>query len=139
MLPQPMSPHLCTPSLIPSAAIRGSRCSVRIEDEEASHSTPVERRLVAILAADIEGYSRLMHENEEATLATLLSHRQMIEGLVATAHGRITGTAGDSVLAEFASILDAVHCGVAIQLALSNANAALLPARRMSLRMGINV
>jgi class 3 adenylate cyclase len=62
---------------------------------------PVERKLVAILAADVEGYSRLMHEDESRTLSTLSSHRAAIDELVEKFRGRISGTAGDSVLAEF--------------------------------------
>jgi hypothetical protein len=80
-----------------------------------------------------------MHEDEEATLATLSSHRAIIDALIATGRGHITGSAGDSVLAEFASIIDAVHCGVGIQQALAKANAALAPERRMELRIGINL
>jgi hypothetical protein len=80
-----------------------------------------------------------MHEDEEVALATLSSHREIIDGLIAAAHGRITGSAGDSVLAEFASIVDAVHCGVAIQQSLSKANADLSAERRLELRIGINV
>jgi adenylate cyclase len=98
-----------------------------------------ERKLAAILAADVEGYSRLMHENEEAALTTLSAHRAIIDGLIAARRGHITGSAGDSVLAEFASIVDAVNCGVAIQQALTRPNAALAPERRMELRIGINV
>ncbi len=100
---------------------------------------PLERKLAAILAADVEGYSRLMHADEEATLATLTAHRAIIDTLIAAGHGRISGTAGDSVLAEFASVIDAVHCAVAIQQALHKANAGLLEERRMYLRVGINV
>jgi len=100
---------------------------------------PLERKLAAILAADVEGYSRLMHEDEEATLATLTSHRAIIDTLVAAGRGRISGTAGDSVLAEFASITDAIQCAVAIQQALHKANAGLPEDRRMRLRIGINV
>jgi hypothetical protein len=80
-----------------------------------------------------------MHEDEEATLATLSSHRATIDALIAAGRGHITGSAGDSILAEFASIIDAVHCGVAIQQALGRANAALDPDRRMELRIGINL
>jgi hypothetical protein len=80
-----------------------------------------------------------MHEDEEATLATLSSHRAIIDALITAGRGHITGSAGDSVLAEFASIIDAVHCGVAIQQALGKANAALAPERRMELRIGINL
>jgi len=80
-----------------------------------------------------------MHENEEAALTTLSCHRAIIDGLIIARRGHITGSAGDSVLAEFASIVDAVNCGVAIQQALTKANAALAPERRMELRIGINV
>ncbi len=100
---------------------------------------PLERKLVAILAADIEGYSRLMHEDEEQTLATLTAHRTIIDDLIAAARGEISGTAGDSVLAEFPSVVDAVHCAVAIQQALVAANEALPEGHRMMLRIGINV
>jgi adenylate cyclase len=100
---------------------------------------PLERKLAAILAADVEGYSRLMHADEEATLATLTTHRAIIDSLIAAGHGRISGAAGDSVLAEFASVSDAVHCAVAIQQALHKANAGLPEERRMYLRIGINV
>ena len=68
---------------------------------------PLERKLVAILAADVVGYSQLMHDNEERTLATLTSHRAIVDELIANGRGEIAGTAGDSVLAEFASVVDA--------------------------------
>jgi class 3 adenylate cyclase len=100
---------------------------------------PLERKLAAILAADVEGYSRLMHEDEEATLATLSSHRSVVDELIAAGRGRISGTAGDSVLAEFASVVDAVRCAMAIQQALERANRVLAADRRMLLRIGINV
>ena len=100
---------------------------------------PLERKLAAILAADVEGYSRLMHANEEATLATLTSHRTIVDDLLARGNGRICGTAGDSVLAEFASVADAVTCAVAIQQALHKANAGLPEGERMDFRIGINV
>jgi hypothetical protein len=83
---------------------------------------PVERRLAAILAADVEGYSRLMHGDEEATMATLFARRALVDELIGRHRGRIANTAGDGVLAEFASILDAVHCAVEIQEALEQAN-----------------
>ena len=80
---------------------------------------PLERRLAAILAADVEGYSRLMHGDEEATIATLSARRAVVDQLIGGHRGRIANTAGDSVLAEFASVLDAVHCAVEIQEALA--------------------
>ena len=100
---------------------------------------PLERKLVAILAADVAGYSRMMHANEETTLATLSAHRGIIDELISAGRGVISGTAGDSVLAEFASVVDALHCAVAIQQALYRANADLPVAHQMSLRIGINI
>jgi adenylate cyclase len=100
---------------------------------------PLERKLAAIMAADVVGYSRLMHEDEERTLATLTSHRSIIDGLILAARGDIFGTAGDSVLAEFPSVVDAYQCAVAIQQALARENAKLPEAHRMLLRIGINV
>ena len=100
---------------------------------------PLERKLVAILAADVEGYSRLMHDDEEAALATLTAHRAIIDERIEAGRGEISGTAGDSVLAQFASVVDAVRCAVSIQQALYKANELLASERRMLLRIGINV
>jgi class 3 adenylate cyclase len=100
---------------------------------------PLERRLAAILAADVEGYSRLMHGDEEATMAALSAHRALVDELIARYRGRIANTAGDSVLAEFASVLDAVRCAVEIQAALEQANDAEPEGRRMRFRIGVNV
>lgn len=97
----------------------------------------LERRLVAILAADVEGYCRLMHDDEEATMAALSSRRLVIDNLIAEHRGRIANTAGDSVLAEFASVLDAVTCAVEIQKAMAEANEAA-PDRPMRVRIGVN-
>lgn len=93
----------------------------------------------AILAADVEGYSRLMHADEEATLATLSARRAVIDELVLRHRGRIANTAGDSVLAEFASVLDAVRCAIEIQEALAEANDGEPEARQMRFRIGLNV
>ena len=82
----------------------------------------VERRLAAIFAADVAGYSRLMEQDEVGTLRTLTAHRQTMDRLIAEHGGRIANTAGDSVLAEFPSAVDAVQCAVDIQHALSQAN-----------------
>ena len=90
----------------------------------------VERKLAAILCADVYGYSRLMGGDEEATLVTLTAHRKIIDSLIEQRHGRFVNSAGDSVLAEFASVLDAVNCAVDIQGALKVENARLSPARR---------
>jgi class 3 adenylate cyclase len=91
------------------------------------------------MAADFEGYSRHMHEQEELTLATLTSHRAIIDRHIAACRGEIAGTAGDSVLAEFASVVDAVRSAVAIQQALAKANEPLPEESRMQFRIGINV
>jgi adenylate cyclase len=100
---------------------------------------PLERRLVAILAADVEGYSRLMHGDEEATMAMLSSRRAVVDQLIGRHRGRIANTAGDSVLAEFMSVLDAVHCAIEIQEALLRANDSEPEGRQMRFRIGINV
>ena len=82
----------------------------------------LERRLVAILAADVEAYSSLMHLDEEATMSMLSARRAVVDALIAERRGRIANTAGDSILAEFGSVLDALSCAVAIQNAMEDAN-----------------
>src|SRR5262245_46639100 len=99
----------------------------------------VERKLAAILAADVQGFSRLMDAEEEETLHTLNAHRAVIDALIQQHRGRIVGTAGDSVLAEFASVLDAVRCAVEIQHQLKTRNAGLPAHRCMEFRIGINL
>ncbi|HEX4112530.1 MAG TPA: adenylate/guanylate cyclase domain-containing protein [Stellaceae bacterium] len=100
---------------------------------------PLERKLVAILAADVVGYSRLMGLDEEGTLATLSAHRTIADALIAAHGGRICGTAGDSLLAEFASVFASVDCAVEIQRDIAAANHELSEDRRMWFRIGINV
>jgi adenylate cyclase len=102
-------------------------------------SASVERKLAAILSADVAGYSRLMGEDEVGTLRTLTAHRAVMDPLISQHRGRIVGTAGDSVLAEFASVVDAVQCAVEIQQSLRANNAELPIPRRMEFRIGINV
>lgn len=99
----------------------------------------LDRRLVAILAADVEGYSRLMAMDEEAALATLSAHRAAVDELIVAYRGRIANTAGDSVLAEFASVVDTVRCAVRMQQEVAARNAGLPEAQRMAFRIGINV
>jgi adenylate cyclase len=100
---------------------------------------PLERKLVAILAADVAGYSRLMGIDEEGTLSRLSAFRLVTDGLISQHGGRICGTAGDSVLAAFGSALAAVQCAVDIQSELAHSNIALEEDRRMEFRIGINV
>ncbi len=99
----------------------------------------MERRLAAILAADVVGYSRLVGEDEEGTLRTLSAYRDVIDGLVAECRGRIFGRAGDSVIAEFASPVEAVRCAVELQRELGERNADRPDDRRMEFRIGINL
>ena len=99
----------------------------------------MERKLTAIFAADVYGYSRLMGQDEEATLRTLTTHRNLIDYAIAQHHGRFVNSAGDSVLAEFASVVEAVSCAVEVQSALKAENANYPPERRMEFRIGVNL
>jgi adenylate cyclase len=83
----------------------------------------LERKLTAILCADVFGYSSLMGEDEEATHRTLTAYRKLIDSLIEQHHGRFVNSAGDSVLAEFASVVNAVQCAVEIQNTLKGENA----------------
>ena len=98
-----------------------------------------ERRLVAIFAADVEGYSRLMGADEVGTLNDLTQRRNILDSLIASRRGRIANTAGDSVLAEFGSAVDAVQCAVEAQAAFSQANMGLSPDRHINFRIGVHV
>jgi TolB-like protein len=99
-----------------------------------------ERRLAAILAADVAGYSRLMGADEEGTLAVLKSARaESIDPKIAEHRGRIVKTTGDGMLVEFASVVDAVPCSVAVQQAMAERNADTLEERRVEFRIGINL
>ena len=100
----------------------------------------IERRLAAILAADVAGYSRLMGQDEVATLRALKAHRrELVDPTIARHHGRIVKTTGDGMLVEFASIVDAVGCAVSIQRGMIGRNEAVPEDRRIVFRIGINV
>ena len=99
----------------------------------------VKRKLAAILSADVKGYSQLMGEDEEWTLRTLNTYKGLIRNLVGEHRGRVVGGAGDSILAEFASVVDAVECAVEIQQVLRAKNAILPETRKMDFRIGINL
>ena len=99
----------------------------------------VERRLSALLAADVEGYSRLMGADEEGTIKSLGRCREVIERAILAFHGRFIGSAGDSVLAEFASPVDAVRCAYEIQQSLWAINSDVPAHRRMNFRIGVNL
>jgi class 3 adenylate cyclase/pimeloyl-ACP methyl ester carboxylesterase len=99
-----------------------------------------ERHLAAILAADVAGYSRLMGSDEDGTLTRLKDHRSKVWNPALARHrGRIANTAGDSILAEFGSVLDAVGCALAVQKAMLEQNAEVAPDRRLEFRIGINL
>jgi len=98
----------------------------------------LERKLTAILCAAVYGYSRLMGEDEEGTLRTLSACRKITDSLIERHHGRFVNSAGDSVLAEFASVVEAVTCAVSIQTALRAENAELPMGRQTQFRIGVN-
>ncbi|GAG18340.1 unnamed protein product, partial [marine sediment metagenome] len=97
------------------------------------------RKLCAILSADVEGYSRLMGEDEDATIRTLTSYRKLMSTLIQKHRGRVVDSPGDNLLAEFLSVVDAVRCAVEIQEELRVRNAELPENRRMQFRIGINL
>jgi len=99
----------------------------------------MERKLTAILSADVKGYSRLMGEDEEATIRTLTAYREEMAAIIQQHRGRVVDSPGDNLLAEFASAVDAVQGAVAIQKELKTRNAELPANRQMEYRIGINV
>ncbi len=98
-----------------------------------------DRKLTAILSADVKGYSRLMGEDEDATVLTLTAYRGVVASLIQKHRGRVVDSPGDNLLAEFASVVDAVRCAVEIQEELKTRNAELPENRRMEFRIGVNL
>ena len=103
-----------------------------------SDSTP-RRKLAAILAADVVGFSRLMGENEDRTLRNLKACRSLTDEAIVAHHGRIFGSAGDSVIAEFASPVDAIVAAVEFQRNLRDRNTEVAPEDQMQIRVGLNL
>lgn len=97
------------------------------------------RRLAAILSADVEGYSRLMGDDEEATIRTLTTYRTAMANLIQRYRGRLVDATGDNLLAEFTSVVDAVNCAVEVQRELAERNAELPDNRKMKFRIGVNL
>ena len=97
------------------------------------------RKLTSIFSADVVGYSRLMREDEEATVQTLIFYRATISDLILKHGGRVVDSPGDNILAEFSSVLDAVNCSIVIQRELSKTNAELSENRKMLFRIGLNI
>ncbi len=115
----------------------------RIHNEDSKSdfmdSQNVKRKLTAILSADVKGYSRMMGEDDVATVQTLKDCRKIMASAIEAHHGRIVDSPGDNLLAEFASVLDATQCAVKIQQALDRQNARLPENRKMKFRIGINL
>jgi adenylate cyclase len=105
---------------------------------EGRKDPKVSRRLTAILAADIAGYSALMGVNEEITVGDLKANQAVILPMIADHGGRVIDTAGDGILAEFPSVLSAVKCALCMQKTMAERNASIEPARRMQFRIGVN-
>jgi adenylate cyclase len=97
------------------------------------------RKLAAILSADVQGYSRLMGEDEEATIRTLTAYREVFNTLIQQHNGKVVDSPGDNLLAEFSSVVDAVHCAVAVQKEIQGRNEPLPENRKMRFRIGINL
>ena len=97
------------------------------------------RRLTAILSADAVEYSRLMSEDEEATVSTITSYREVLTTLIQQHNGNVLDSPGDNLLAEFVSVVDAVQCAVAVQKEIKARNDELPENRRMQFRIGINL
>ena len=106
---------------------------------EEERQPSMERRLATIMMADVAGYSRMMGENEERTVQTLRGHREIFDALLGLHRGRIFNTAGDAILAEFPSAVEAVRCATEIQAALRTRNEHLPEEQRMWFRIGINL
>jgi adenylate cyclase len=97
------------------------------------------RKLTAILSADVEGYSRLMSEDEEATVRTITDYREVLSNLIQQHNGKVLDSTGDNLLAEFVSVVDAVQCAVAVQKEIKSRNDQLPEDRKMQFRIGINL
>ena len=107
------------------------------ETDNAGHG--LERKLATILSADVAAYSRLMAEDEEHTLQTFRGHKEVFEKLVELHRGRIFNTAGDAILAEFGSAVEAVRCATEVQAALRTRNDHLPEDRQVKFRIGVNL
>jgi class 3 adenylate cyclase len=118
-----------------------------MRDAHSAHSPPDQlggspsrkRKLAAILHADVVGYSRLMGEDEVGTHQALGELRRAVDPLIAAHNGRIVGTAGDSLLADFSSVVDALNCALEMQRAAREMNDPMPPERRLELRIGVNL
>jgi adenylate cyclase len=99
----------------------------------------MERKLAAILAADVAGYSRLLGVDEEGTLNALRAHREVVDGMVAAHRGRVFSSADNSVVAEFPGVVEAINCAVEIQQEMEERNEPVPQDRRLHFRVGLNI
>jgi adenylate cyclase len=114
-------------------------CTISHRQRGPREDHPMERRLAAIFSTDVKGYNRLMGEDEIATIRTLTAYRELMATLIQQHRGRVVDSPGDNLLAEFANVVEAVQCAVAIQRELRLRNAELPLQRRMEFRIGINL
>src|SRR5271154_5568492 len=110
-----------------------------VADTDREATPDLERKLATILSADVAGYSRLMAEDEEHTLRTFRGHKEVFEKLVELHRGRVFNTAGDAILAEFGSAVEAVRCATEIQSAWPTRNDQLPESRQVQFRIGVNL
>jgi class 3 adenylate cyclase/tetratricopeptide (TPR) repeat protein len=128
--------------MLPDAGYFGLQREDEVDPQNPAVSpvtSAVERRLAAVVSADGKGYSRLMSEDEIGTVRTLTAYRSVMRDTINEFHGRVVDTPGDNVLAEFASVVDAVSCAVEIQRQLGERNAKLPERRRLEFRIGVNL
>src|SRR5262245_52306854 len=100
---------------------------------------PMKRKIAAIMAADVAGYSKLIADDEEETLCRLASYRAVFDDFIARASGRVFNTAGDAIFAEFPSAVDAVRCAIDVQESLRTRNLAFPSSRHMNFRIGMTI
>ncbi len=120
-------------------SVANDLAEVAVSDNDGAAAGDLERRLATILSADVAAYSRLMAEDEEETLRVFRGHKEVFERLVALHRGRIFNTAGDAILAEFGSAVEAVRCATEIQAALRTRNDQLPEDRQVQFRIGVNL
>src|SRR4029453_10280782 len=111
----------------------------KTRDHQLRERMGMERRLAAIFSTDVQGYSRLMGDDEAATVRTITAYRELMTSLIQQHRGRVVDSPGDNLLSEVPSVVEAVQCAVAIQRELKTRNAELPLQRRMEFRIGINL
>ncbi len=139
LLPSVVSAAMLSPGKGFCQFNRSSDPGIRLPLMSERDPSAVRRKLAAVLSADVQGYSRLMGDDEVATIRTLTTYRELMARTIQRHAGRVVNSPGDNLLAEFSSVVDAVQCAVEIQIALAVRNAELPARRQMHYRMGMNV